>query len=138
MEIITFEVPGDAQAQARPRATSVGGRVRMYDPAKSRNYKQYVQQIAQPYMPVDPITGPIEMRVTVYRKLLKSFSKAKRQQAIDGVLLPISKPDADNLAKTFMDALNGIAYKDDSQIVTLIAEKRYAEEPYVFIEIQTI
>lgn len=138
MENITFKVPGDAQAQARPRATSINGKVRMYDPAKSRNYKEYVQQEARPFMPIEPITGPIEMRVTIYRKLLKSFSKVKRQQAIDGILFPVSKPDADNLAKTFMDALNGIAYKDDSQIVTLIAKKRYAEESYVFIEIQTL
>lgn len=135
---IAFQVPGDAQAQMRPRATTINGSVRMYDHKKSKDYKSYIQDIAKQYMPTEPIDGPLEMRVTIYRKLLKSFSKVKRQQALDGILLPVSKPDVDNLAKTFMDALNGMAYKDDSQIVTLIAEKRYAEEAYVFIEIQTV
>lgn len=138
MEIIRFEIPGEAQAQMRPRATTINGQVRMYDHKKSRNYKSYVQEVAAPHMPDKPIEGPIEMKVTVYKGLLKSFNKKKRQEALDGILLPTSRPDADNLAKSFMDALNGMAYKDDSQIVTLIAEKRYAEEPYVFIEIQTL
>ena len=138
MEIIRFEIPGEAQAQMRPRATTINGQVRMYDHKKSRDYKAYVQQTAKPYMPKEPITEPVTMRVIIYKGLLKSFSKKKRQEALDGILLPDKKPDVDNLAKTFMDALNGMAYKDDSQIVTLIAEKRYAEEPYVFIEIQTL
>lgn len=138
MQIIRFAIPGDAQAQIRPRASTIGGRVRMYDHKKSRTYKSYVQDVAKEFMPDEVLTGPLEMRVTVYRKALKSFSKVKRQQALDGVLLPVSKPDVDNLAKTFMDALNGMAYKDDSQVVTLIASKLYAEESYVSIEIQTL
>jgi len=138
MEIIRFEIPGEAQAQMRPRATTINGQVRMYDHKKSRDYKTYVQEIAAYHMPSTPIEGPIEMRVTIYKEVLKSFSKKKRQEALDGIHLPVTRPDVDNLAKTFMDALNGMAYKDDSQIVTLIAEKRYAEEPYVFIEIQSV
>lgn len=135
---ISFKVPGEAVSQGRPRATTVNGRVRMYDPAKSRNYKKHIQSIAGQYAPAELIEGPIYLKVVIYRKVLKSFSKKKRQEALDGILLPVSKPDVDNYAKTFMDALNGVIWKDDSQVVTLVAEKHYGEEAYSFIEIQTL
>lgn len=132
---IKIVVPGDAQAQMRPRATTIGGSVRMYDHPKSKQYKKHVQKAAAPYLPQKPLTGALSMKVTVYRGFLKSFSKRQRVDAEGGLLLPVTRPDVDNLAKTFMDALNGLAYIDDSQIVTLIAEKKYAEFARVEIEI---
>jgi Holliday junction resolvase RusA-like endonuclease len=44
---------------------------------------------------------------------------------------PVTKPDVDNLAKSVLDAINGVAYKDDNQIVDLVARKVYADIPFV-------
>ena len=44
---------------------------------------------------------------------------------------PTVKPDLDNLDKAVMDALNKVAYKDDSQIVAKVSKKHYAEVPTV-------
>lgn len=49
--IIKFEIPGVPVAQARPRASTVKGRVIMYDPAESRNYKKFVALIAKQHAP---------------------------------------------------------------------------------------
>ena len=43
----------------------------------------------------------------------------------------MKRPDLDNLIKSVLDALNGVAYKDDCQIVTMLSRKNYAEAPYV-------
>ena len=51
--------------------------------------------------------------------------------AVEGVINPQTKPDADNIAKIICDALNNIAYKDDTQIIELTVVKRYALEPKV-------
>ena len=46
---------------------------------------------------------------------------------LNGELRPTKKPDCDNIAKVILDALNGIAYHDDSQVVELVVHKHYAE-----------
>lgn len=138
MEIISFKIPGVVVAQGRPRASSMGGKVRMYDPPKSREYKKYVKDVAQYYAPTMPLEGPLSMRIVICREYLKSFTKKQRFQAEDGALMPITKPDIDNTAKSIMDSLNGLIYKDDSQIVELVLLKKYAEESCAYVEINTI
>ena len=57
-----------------------------------------------------------------------------------GELYPTVKPDADNLAKVFLDAMNEIAYHDDKQVVDCVIRKRYTfqpdEVPHVVVHIE--
>ena len=53
----------------------------------------------------------------------------------DGKIRPTKKPDADNIMKAVADALNGIAYKDDSQIVNVTIAKWYSDTPRVEVAI---
>ena len=48
-----------------------------------------------------------------------------------GEIRPTVKPDWDNIGKIISDALNGIAYKDDAQVVSCTVEKRYSNTPCV-------
>lgn len=54
---------------------------------------------------------------------------------LQGKILPTKKPDCDNIAKIICDALNGVAYKDDKQIVQLLVSKVYSVEPFVLVTI---
>ena len=60
-----------------------------------------------------------------------SETKTNKALMIARKVFPTKKPDLDNLAKAVLDALNGVAYKDDCQIVTVLSKKNYAEAPYV-------
>ena len=53
-----------------------------------------------------------------------------------GLISPTKKPDLDNIAKAILDSLNGIAYKDDSQIVSLLISKKYSDRPRVEIALK--
>jgi Holliday junction resolvase RusA-like endonuclease len=53
-------------------------------------------------------------------------------------IYPTKKPDADNIAKVILDALNGIAYRDDTQVVDLTVSMRYGTYSAVFVEIQEV
>jgi Holliday junction resolvase RusA-like endonuclease len=53
----------------------------------------------------------------------------------EGKIRPAKKPDADNIMKAIADALNGIAYKDDSQIVNVTITKWYSDTPRVEVAI---
>jgi Holliday junction resolvase RusA-like endonuclease len=65
-----------------------------------------------------------------------SWSKKKRETALSGVSRPTGKPDLDNIAKLYCDALNGIVWKDDSQIVAMQLTKRYGHEPKTIITVR--
>lgn len=51
---------------------------------------------------------------------------------------PIKKPDADNIAKIVLDALNGLAYEDDKQVTGLLVTKKYSEQAKVIVEISEV
>jgi Holliday junction resolvase RusA-like endonuclease len=69
------------------------------------------------------------MSVIAYMTIPKSKSKKFRKAAMEGEERPTKKPDLSNIVKGVEDALNGVLYKDDSQIVNLSMEKYYSEEP---------
>lgn len=77
----------------------------------------------------------VKIEIYVYRKVQKSLSKKKKTQALLGAILPTTKPDLDNQIKTILDALNGHAFDDDSQIVQIGARKVYSEQEYVDVYI---
>lgn len=67
--------------------------------------------------------GPVRMIAVFYLPRPKSLPK--RQQA------HLKKPDLDKLIRSVCDALTGVVWKDDSQVVQVKGEKRYAggDEP---------
>jgi uncharacterized protein yqaN len=130
----TAVVLGDPVAQGRPRFSRQGGFVKAYDPAKSRDYKSYVRLIAAQNAPDSPVEGAIEFSLRIYRAIPKGMPKYKREAAKAGTLRPVTKPDVSNVLKGVEDALKGVWYKDDSQIVGFgVLGKWYDERPRIEI-----
>lgn len=119
----------------------MGAGVRMYDPPKSKAYKQMVAAVVRSHMNlngIQTITEPIAIHLNFYFTPPKSYSK-KRIRAIETKEeLFTKKPDLDNLVKAVTDGMNGIMYDDDSQIVVLTAGKHYGHEDYVDVKVQII
>lgn len=117
-------VLGDPVAQGRPRFFRKGNYVGAFDPEKSKNWKETVkwQAISQGVRIFD---GPIVLHLVFSLRRPKSLPKKVQEHT--------KRPDLDNLIKAIKDALRGIAYLDDSQIVRLSAEKRYGDSPGVEI-----
>lgn len=105
-----------------------------YTPKETLLYEEKVIQAAKEskLLPQSPIENtPLKMIIWCYFSIPTSWSKKKQEQARTGKIYPTSRPDIDNLGKIIMDALNGIAYVDDSQIVQLVINKKYSDEPMV-------
>ena len=133
MELI---IPGKPIALKRHRHTTRNGRIFNYDPSKAdkANFLKKVQILA----PEDPLYGAISMSVEVYIDRPKShFGTGRNSDKVkdSSPIYPISRPDLDNYIKFVFDALNGVFYKDDSQIVHLESEKEYAPEPKTIVRI---
>ena len=73
--------------------------------------------------------------ITAYKPIPSSVSKKKLRLMLDRLIFPGKKPDWDNIGKIICDALNGIVWKDDAQIVDGRVVKLYAEHPRVEVEI---
>lgn len=134
-------IPGEPCAQGRPRFSTAGGYVKAYDPAKSRNYKAFVKLITQEEMKKQGwryTELPIRVRIAAYMGVPASKSKKFKQAAILGEERPTKKPDVDNIFKSVTDAMSGIAYKDDKQIVSASIEKFYSDVPHTEIIIELL
>ena len=133
MTTFYFVVPGEPQGKARVRFSGKNGK--NYTPDKTVAYEELVRQRF-----LDTAQGlrfsddePVFMKVIINHKIPKSASKKKRQQMLDDEILPIKRPDGDNCLKIIKDALNGIAYRDDCQVVYELAEKHWSENGSVIV-----
>lgn len=134
-----FTVPGEPQGKGRPRVVRNGAFTRTYTPEKTASYENLVKLEFQRQCPGQYIgDAPISMRMVCYYGLASSDGKRKRQAKLESVIRPTKKPDIDNCIKIIADSLNGLAYRDDTQIVSVTAEKRYAEIPRVEVEITEV
>lgn len=134
--VIEFTIDGEVQAQQRPRFRRIGKGVQTYDPKESAEYKKYVAKVAENYAPEQLIESEIILTIDVYKSIPKSYTKKQRKQIEDGVLLPIKKPDVDNLAKGIKDGITGVIWKDDSLITELHIRKFYSDKPRAEIKIE--
>lgn len=116
-------IPGPAVEQARPRAARTGMGVRVYDPAKVKNYKAFAKFELSKYRLKRLLDGPLSAEVVV--KITKPKSWPKRRIHAD------TKPDLDNFLKCIFDVCEGLVYTNDSRIVKVTACKILAEVPGV-------
>lgn len=136
---LEFHIFGKAKPKQSFRYTRFGHR---YTPS---DVKQYARDIQRTFLSNYPnwspsmfFDKPLKVELTVYISIPKSFSKIKKQRALAGDLRPLVKPDCDNISKNILDALNGIVYPDDKQIVELSVAKYYSDTDYVKIKIEEI
>jgi Holliday junction resolvase RusA-like endonuclease len=135
-QIIKFTIPGPPQGKARART----GKGFAYTPENTVLYENLIKAmyLKEHCMRVDNLDIPLEMHIKAYCKISKSASLKKYADMHRGATRPTKKPDWDNIGKVVSDALNGIAYHDDAQIVRAIVEKWYSDEPRVEVEIREV
>lgn len=136
--ILDFIVNGQVQPKQSARFTRCGGFIRSYQPKKVIDYANTVRfAFLQKYPDFEPIKDrAVEVKIKVFVEVPQSKSKKFKNAALLGEIRPTKKPDCDNIAKNINDALNGIAYVDDAQIVKETIEKWYAATPQVEITIK--
>ena len=135
-EINSFFIAGEVQAKQRPK---FNGRF-AYTPKETVSYEnlvklQYQAQCGNYRYPDDV---PLIVAIFVHIEPPQSASNIKKTRMLNQAEYPLKKPDVDNVAKIILDALNGIAYRDDKQVVTLLVKKSYAGESGVGVTISEV
>ena len=119
MKYISFTVEGNPVPKGRPRTAVRGGKAIVYTPSNTVKYEQYVKLVASQHKPKEILTGAIDLSLDIYIKRPKSLPKKVEHN--------IKKPDVDNIAKLIMDALEGVIYERDAQVISLLVTKQYGE-----------
>lgn len=135
MMVIRFKIPGPPKGKGRPRFARVGNFVRTYTPKETESYENLVRsEFVRAHMG-PPEQGPVSVSIGAYFPIPKSWSK-KRIEAHGCNPEPVTtKPDLDNIIKIICDALNQIAYRDDSQIFQVSCRKYYSLMPETVVEL---
>lgn len=136
---IKFVVAGEPQGKGRPRfiRTATGGRA--ITPPRTRAYEDFIKW--EYYRQCNYFFNDktmLKMEIKAFFKVPESKSKKQKEKMLNNEILPTKKPDMDNIVKAVADALNKVAYKDDSQIVECTVKKYYDKEPRIEIYIEEI
>ena len=128
---VVFIIPGPAQAKQRPRINRNTGRV--YTPGATSKYEKLVKES---YGDNPCFKNQfISVKITFKMAIPKSYSKKKREQALNKEIFP-TRADIDNYIKSILDGLNGVCWEDDRYIYSITAEKIFAEESETIVEIK--
>lgn len=134
--MIRISVPGLPQGKGRPRLSTRGGFARAYTPQKTVAYEGLIALAAQDIMNgAALLEGPVKVTAFARFPVPDSWSKKRKALAADGSLYHTSKPDGDNIAKALGDGLNGIVWKDDSQVAVFTIIKLYGAIPGLVVEV---
>ena len=103
----------DPLPKQRPRF----GNGRTYTPYKTKKYEESIRVSCKSQYCNAPLSGPLTAEVYFLFKRPPSIRRANHDV----------RPDLDNLLKALFDGMNGILFKDDAQIVRIMAYKKYSD-----------
>ena len=142
MRSFTLVIPGVPVGKQRPKAAVIAGHAKVYTPQKTVTFES---KVSWAWHESYPMYTPTKGQVAIFIEFFFPYPKSAYwpvNKKHNGELRPeaeqmkyTKKPDIDNLVKAVLDGLNGIAFKDDAQISTLCATKRYGEKPQAIVRL---
>jgi len=124
---IVFDVPLEPKGKGRPRFSRHGKFTKVYTDQATLDYETAIQSCAGKAMGSQkPLETPLSVFLYIRLPIPQSYSKKRTEACLSGSERPTKKPDIDNVAKAFLDAMNGTVYLDDTQVVELNIKKVYS------------
>jgi Holliday junction resolvase RusA-like endonuclease len=127
--MVHFQVEGIPIGKGRPRFRRTKNFVQTYTDSKTAAWEETIKTVAKSAMgDTPPLESPVSVFVYFGLPVPSSYSKKRTTACLEGREAPSKKPDLDNMAKAVLDAMNGVVFKDDSQIINLHLKKVYSIE----------
>lgn len=125
---------GKPEGKARPRI--VNGHA--YTPERTQAYEEMVRAAYRTMCGEEAFEPklPIKVSILAFYAVPKSAPESLKAKMRNNEIRPTTKPDWDNVGKIVCDALNGLAWHDDAQVVEAFVEKRYGITPMVCVRIE--
>lgn len=139
--LVSFRVYGRAASQGSKRAvrTKSGKVVVIEDNPRTYEWRQEVASVAHRAYSGPLHLGPVGLRLIFVRARPKSHYGTGRNVNRLRQTAPsyaLGKPDLLKLGRAIEDALTGVIFRDDSQVVSLTLGKVWGEENSVHVTVQ--
>ena len=138
---VTVRIPGEPVAWQRPRHFQHGKHVHFFEAEKPRSWKGMAQEHMQRAMLAAghyaPLEGPLEVVIVAVWRL----PKTKERKVPVPRRFRAQRPDVDQIEKLLLDAGNEVLWRDDAQVVRVVAEKwtgAQGEAPSVLVEVRSL
>ena len=132
--MVNFGIETNPIPKGRPRFRRTKTFITTYTPKKTLNFEELVRKHASEAMgPTQILETPVWVALYFKLPIPQSYSKKRSEACLKGLEKPIKRPDLDNLIKSVLDGMNGVVFKDDSQITVLHCTKVYSNVPGVNI-----
>ena len=137
---ISFTVPGVPKGKARPKFRRTGNFVQTYTPKETVEREQFILGCYNKEAKGMSFEGktPLKVEIKAFYAIPVNTSKIQTKLMLSDEILPVVKPDIDNVAKIVLDALNKNAFPDDNQVAELAMEKHYSTNPRMEIVIKQL
>lgn len=140
-KIVNFEVYGRAATQGSKRAvrTKGGKYVIIENSARTYEWRQEVASVARKEYKGPIHIGPVRLGLTFMRARPKSHygtGRNARRLRNTAPACPTGKPDLLKLGRAIEDALSGVIFRDDSQVVSLWMDKTWGDADGVRITVE--
>ena len=113
----TDQITGAASIEQRCASHGSTRNDERYHPAPRNDTQPAFEGAGMPGEDMAAFADPVVVQVSYTRPLAKSNPKYWAGRS------DLGKPDGDNVMKLVLDALNGLAFADDSQVIKLQVEK---------------
>lgn len=131
----TFEIVVNLEPRATPRPRT--GKWGNFYVSNAANYntlfKKFVTNLPENIYP-GIISTPCTMQIRTYHPVPSNMTRIEKVLAELRLIYPISKPDFDNLAKTYADMVQKYLLLDDSLVIQAEQKKRYSCKPRIEIK----
>lgn len=111
---------------------SIKGKIQGGECENTQDYRQLIALKAQQAMIKANLNRiddePLKVNIYAYFKMPEYFTKEQKEKANQRILRPINEPSALDIQKIYLDALNGVVWKDERQIIVLSCAKIYLLE----------
>jgi Holliday junction resolvase RusA-like endonuclease len=136
---IHFQVEGDPKGKGRPRFSRFGKFTKVYTDKQTLDYETLIKSFAAEAMgSTDPLETAVSVFLYIRHPVPQSYSKKRTEACLSGLEQPCKKPDIDNIAKTYLDGMNGVVFLDDTQVVDLHVKKVYSAVPGVNVMVMEV
>lgn len=138
--MFSFIVEGKPQGKARARTfyNKRMGKMCSITPEQTKSYEDLIRWSYKAAGGKYNGEKTLKVYIKAVYPIPKSFNKTKQRNAISGILRPTTKPDCDNVIKVVLDALNGVAYYDDKQVIEVSCCKHYGETGHLRVYIEEV
>jgi Holliday junction resolvase RusA-like endonuclease len=105
----------------------MGNFTKVYTDKQTLTYEAMIATFAKQAMGgTELLKTPVSVFLYVRLPVPQSYPKKRRDACLNGLEKPCKKPDIDNIAKTYLDAMNGVIFVDDTQVIDLHVKKLYS------------